>query len=219
MWCCALANTMKLLSVATVCLLFAWSVAASHDEDDIPNYGEEKGLPSVKEGDEEYHSKTPPKHMLCDCCAAAAFWIHRSLKLAHKEKFLKPLSEVDVIETIDDVCLPKTFSRTYGIKNVGGRHRLSGGGLMGFYHQAPAVGTLMPGQWLNHECRYIQGEFGEDELYALFWKHHVKKPVDNSDVPFFRTVCIDRLKHCKREEAADTYDGWKDASEATRNAK
>jgi hypothetical protein len=115
--------------------------------------------------------------------------------------------------------LPKTFSRTYGIKNINGKHRLSGGGLMGFYHQAPAVGTLMPGQWLNHVCRQIQGEFGEDELYDLFWKYHVKKGLEKSDVPFFRDVCIDGLKLCTLQEAPDTYDGWKDAPKETLNAK
>lgn len=200
-------------------LVVALVSAVELDPDELPLHPEETGLPSVKEGDEEYHSRVPPRHMLCDACAAAAFWIHRSLKLAHKEKFLKPLKEYEVIETIDDICLPKTFSRTYGIKNIDGRHRLSGGGLMGFYKQAPAVGTLMPGQWLNHECRHIQGEFGEDELYKLFWKYHVKQGLDKSDVPFFRDVCIKQLKHCTLKEAPDTYDGWSEADKETLNAK
>jgi hypothetical protein len=212
------AMSRKLFLIAGL-LLAAVALGQEEDEDVLPVHKGEEGLPSVREGDEEYHSRVPPRHMLCDTCAAASFWIHRALKLAHKEKFSKRLKEYDVIETIDDICLPKTFSRTYGIKNINGRHRLSGGGLMGFYHQAPAVGTLMPGQWLNHECRQIQGEFGEDELYDLFWKYHVKNPVDKSDVPFFRDVCIRRLKHCKAEEAADTYDGWKDADRASLEAK
>mmetsp|Transcript_39468 Transcript_39468/g.122083 ORF Transcript_39468/g.122083 Transcript_39468/m.122083 type:complete len:213 (-) Transcript_39468:42-680(-) len=206
------------LLTITLAALVVISTSAN-DDDDVPLHKDEKGLPSVKEGDEEYHSQVPPKHMRCDACAASSFWIHRAIKLAHKEKFLKRLKEYDVIDAIDDICLPKTFSRTYGIKNINGRHRLSGGGLMGFYHQAPAVGTLMPGQWLNHVCRQIQGEFGEDELYNLFWKYHVKKGLEKSDVPFFRDVCIDGLKLCTTAEAPDTYDGWKDAPKETLSAK
>lgn len=164
------------------------------------------GLPKVTE--EEHNSKVPPDHMRCDCCSAAAFWIHRSLKLRHKEDFRKKLKEIDVLETIDDICLPKTFSRTYGIKYINGKHRLSGGGLKGFYIQAPAAGTLMPGQWLNHQCREIQGEIGEDDLYDLFWKYHVKLALENSDVPFFREVCIKRLKRCSEKEALESYDGY-----------
>lgn len=177
------------------------------------------GLPSVKEGDEEYHSRVAPTHMRCDTCSAAAFWIHRALKLAHKEKFLKRLRTDVVYDAIDDVCLPKTFSRTYGIKNVNGRHRLSGGGLKWFYTQAPAVGTLMPGQWLNHMCREIQGEFGEDDLYDMFWKYHVKQALENSDVPFFRDVCIRRMKKCTEKEALESYDDYAGASKETREAK
>ena len=169
-----------------------------------PDHGTE-GLAQVTE--EEYHSKVPPKYMRCDACAATAFWIHRSLKLAHKEKFLKKMKEYDVIDVIDDVCLPKTYSRTYGIKNINGKHRLSGGGLKAFYHPVGATGTAMPGQWLNYQCRATQGEFGEDELYDLFWKYHVVKGHEQSDIPFFRKVCIERLKLCTEQQALETYDG------------
>lgn len=174
------------------------------------------GLPSVKPGMEEYESRVPPPHMRCDTCCAAAFWIHRALKLRHKDNFLKKLKEVDVIETIEDVCLPKTFSRSYGIKRIDNRHRLSGGGLKWFYTQAPAVGTAMPGQWMNHECRDIQGELGEDDLYDLFWKTHVlqkgkaKGDEAPSDVPFFKEVCIKRMKHCTKKEAFESYDGYEE---------
>jgi len=167
-----------------------------------------QGLASVKAGDEEWEAKVCPRHMRCDCCAASAFWIHRSLKLAHKERFMKKLREDVVIDTIDDVCLPKTFSRTYGIKNVNGRHVLSGGGLKGFYASGGASGVLGPGQWLNAACREVQGEMEEDGLYDLFWEYHVKQGLEKSDVPFFRDICIKRMKKCTEKEALASYDGY-----------
>lgn len=174
--------------------------------DEIPQL-EGQGLPKVEQGDEMYHSKTPPTYMRCDCCAATAFWIHRAFKLAHKERFMKKLKLDKIYETVDDICLPKTFSRTYGIKNIDGRPRLSGGGLKWFYHQSPASGTLMPGQWLNHQCRETQGEISEEELYDLFWKYHVTKGHEKSDVPFFLDVCVKTLKKCSKREAFESYDG------------
>lgn len=194
------------LAVALVTAPSLARAAGSYDEDEEPDHSNEEGL--AKTTEEEYHSKAPPRHMRCDTCSAAAFWIHRSLKLAHKENFMKKLKEVDVIETIDEVCLPKTFSRTYGIKRINGKHRLSGGGLKGFYISGPATGTAMPGQWINHMCRHIQGEVGEEDLYALFWKHHVTKGHEQSDVPFFREVCINRLRKCTEAEALESYDGY-----------
>jgi hypothetical protein len=170
-----------------------------------PDHGEE-GLPTAT--DEEYYSKVPPKHMSCDACAATAFWIHRQFKLAHKEKYSKKLKLDQIYDLVDEICLPKTYSRTYGIKNINGKHRLSGGGLKHFYSQAPAVGTAMPGQWLNYQCRQTQGEFGEEELYEMFWKYHVVKKHESSDVPFFRQICIKRLKKCTEAQALETYDGY-----------
>jgi hypothetical protein len=178
-----------------------------------------EGMASIKPGDEEWESKVPPRHMRCDCCAASAFWIHRSLKLAHKEQFLKRLREDEVIDTIDDICLPKTFSRTYGIKTLNGRHVLSGGGLKGFYAPGGASGILGPGQWLNHACREIQGEFYEDGLYDLFWKYHVKEGLEKSDVPFFRDICIKQMKKCTEKEALASYDGYDEKEQKEWTAK
>lgn len=179
------------------------------EDDDAPPVAppEEGGLPRVKSGDEEYESYTPPEHMKCDVCSAAAFWIHRAFKLRHKDNFLKKLKMVDIIDTVDDVCLPKTFSRSYGIKRINNRHRLSGGGLKWFYTQAPAVGTAMPGQWMNHVCREIQGEYGEEDLYNMFWKYHVLRGHAQSDIPFFRKICVKDMKKCSPSEALESYDG------------
>ena len=163
---------------------------------------------------EEDYARVSPDHMRCDTCAASVFHIHWKLKKAHKGKFDQPLRESQVLDIIDDACMPRTYATTYGIKDVNGTHHLSGDGLKWFSHQSPPVGTLQPGMWLTDQCRMTQGEIGEDVLYSMFRVYHVQKRIEKSDVAMFRHICIKIRKQCTHEEGLYTYDTYEPSDDA-----
>jgi hypothetical protein len=162
--------------------------------------------------DEEKFSEVAPEHMWCDACAGSLFHIWWKLKKAHRGNFKRILKEYEVMEIIDDACMPRTFATTYGTKKVGDRHHLSGDGLKWFSHPSPTVGTLEPGKWLTAMCREIQGEIGEEELYAMFRHYHVMRGLtEKSDVAMFRKICVNTLKRCTAQQGLETYDGHEEA--------
>lgn len=167
-----------------------------------------------KPSEEEDNMRVSPDHMKCDTCAASVFHMHWKLKKAHKGEFTRRLRESEVLEIIDEACMPRTYATTYGIKNVNGTHHLSGDGLKWFSVQSPTVGTLQPGMWLTDQCRMTQGEVGEDVIYTLFRIYHVNKAIEKSDVAMFRHICIKMRKQCTQKEAWITYDTYEKEDDA-----
>lgn len=165
-----------------------------------------KDLP--KPSDAEEHSKVSPEHMKCDTCAASTFHIWWKFKKAHEKHNGRRLRESEVIELVEDACMPRTYATTYGIKDVNGTHHLSGDGLSWFGVQSPTVGTLQPGMWLTDQCRMTVGVFDEDALYTMFRIYHVQMGAKRSDVQMFRHICIKERKQCDQKEGEITYDGY-----------
>lgn len=192
--------------------LMLCSAAESNDENATKNESKQENvLPTPT--DEENIMRVPPDHMKCDACAGSTFHIWWKLKKAHKENFQRYLKESEVLEVIDDACMPRTYATTYGIKKVGSRHHLSGDGLKFFSVQSPTVGTLQPGMWLVDSCRATQGEIGEDELYTMFRVYHVQMHLEKPDVAMFRHICIKLRKQCTHEEGLETYDNYEPADD------
>jgi hypothetical protein len=159
-----------------------------------------------KPTEEEDLAKVSPDHMKCDTCAGSLFHIWWKFKKWHEKYPNRRMKESEVLESVDDSCMPRSFATTYGIKKVGDRHHLSGDGLKWFSVQSPTVGTLQPGMWLTDACRVTQGDVGEDELYEMFNVYHKQMGLEKSDVAMFRDVCIRRRKQCTEEEGLETYD-------------
>lgn len=180
--------------VLAFCLLLSLGVSRAAD------------LP--KPTDEEDAARVSPDHMRCDTCAASVFHIWWKFKKWHEKNPNRRMRESQVLESVDDSCMPRTFATTYGIKKVGDRHHLSGDGLKWFSVQSPTVGTLQPGMWLTDACRVTQGDIGEDLLYEMFRVYHVQMGLEKSDVAMFRDVCVRRRKQCTHEEGLETYDRY-----------
>ena len=163
--------------------------------------------------------RVSPDHMKCDTCAGSLFHIWWNFKKKYEKFPNKRLKESEVLELVDDACMPKSFATTYGIKKVGARHHLSGDGLKWFSVQSPTVGTLQPGMWLTDACRQTVGEIEEMQLYEMFRVYHVQMGLEKSDVAMFRDVCVKRRKQCSPEEGLETFDRYEEADNSVELAK
>jgi hypothetical protein len=164
------------------------------------------GAELPKPTDEEDSMRVSPDHMKCDTCAGSLFHIWWKFKKWHDKFPNRRMRESEVLESVDESCMPRSFATTYGIKKVGDTHHLSGDGLKWFSVQSPTVGTLQPGMWLTDACRVTQGEVGEEVLYEMFNVYHKQMALEKSDVAMFRDVCIKRRKQCTLEEGLATFD-------------
>lgn len=172
-----------------------------------------------KPTEEEDQMRVSPDHMKCDTCAGSLFHIWWKFKKNYEKFPNKRLRESEVLEMVDDACMPKSFATTYGIKKVGDRHHLSGDGLKWFGVQSPTVGTLQPGMWLTDACRQTVGDIEEMQLYEMFRVYHVQMGLEKSDVAMFRDVCVKRRKQCEPDEGRETFDRYETEDDEVELAK